>query len=143
MTPRIKVLFLCMGNSARSQMAEAFLRSMAPDTYDAYSAGLEPREIHPLTRQVMAEVGHDLAGQRSKSVREYLGKQHFDYIITVCDQADEKCPTTFPGVGDRLHWSFEDPAAFTGTPEAQLAKFREVRDLIRHQVHDWLLESHP
>lgn len=135
---RTKVLFLCTGNSARSQMAEAFLRKFAGDRFDAYSAGLEPSEINPYTFQVMQEIGVSLDGQRSKSVREYLGKEHFGYLITVCDHAEKNCPTTFLGVGQRLHWSFEDPAAFDGTPEARLQKFREVRDLIEKRIRNWL-----
>ena len=141
MDPKTKVLFLCTGNSARSQMAESFLRSHAPETYEPYSAGLEPTDINPLTRQVMAEVGHDLSGQWSKSIREYMGKQHFGYLITVCDQAEERCPTTFPGIADRLHWSFEDPAAFSGSEEERLSKFREIRDLTSAQVRDWIAQT--
>ncbi|MBN1580344.1 MAG: arsenate reductase ArsC, partial [Anaerolineae bacterium] len=101
---KTSVLFLCTGNSARSQMAEAFLREYGGDRFDAYSAGLEPKEINPYTRRVMAEIGFDLSGQRSKDVTEYLGKQHFGYLITVCAQAEKNCPKTFLGVGQRLHW---------------------------------------
>lgn len=135
---KTKVLFLCTGNSARSQMAEAFLRKYGAAQYDVYSAGLEPRGIHPLTRQVMAEVGLDLAGQRSKDVTEYLGKMNFGYLITVCDHAEKNCPTTFLGVSNRLHWSFEDPAAFEGSAEETLAKFRQVRDQIAQRIEEWL-----
>jgi arsenate reductase len=133
-----KVIFLCTGNSARSQMAEAFLRKFASDRFDAYSAGLEPSEINPYTIQVMEEIGVSLDGQRSKSVREYLGKEHFGYLITVCDHAEKNCPTTFLGVGQRMHWSFEDPAAFEGSQEAKLLKFREIRDQIEHRIQLWL-----
>lgn len=135
---RTKVLFLCTGNSARSQMAEAFLRAYGGAQYDVYSAGLEPKGIHPLTRQVMAEVGLDLAGQRSKDVTEYLGKVNFGYLITVCSHAEKNCPTTFLGVGNRLHWSFEDPAAFEGSAHETLAKFRQVRDQIDQRIQEWL-----
>ncbi len=135
---RTKVLFLCTGNSARSQMAEAFLRAYGGAQYDVYSAGLEPKGIHPLTRQVMAEVGLDLAGQRSKDVTEYLGKVNFGYLITVCSHAEKNCPTTFLGVGNRLHWSFEDPAAFEGSAHETLAKFRQVRDQIEQRIQEWL-----
>lgn len=133
-----RVLFLCTGNSCRSQMAEAFLRHYAGDRFEAYSAGLVPVEINPFTYRVMTEVGLDLTGQRSKSVDEYLGKTLFQYLITVCDDADKNCPTTWPGVTKRMHWSFEDPARFEGTEEEKLAKFREVRDLIQQRIQDWV-----
>ncbi len=136
---KTRVLFLCTGNSARSQMAEAFLRKYAGGTFEAYSAGLEPKEINPLTVKVMKEVGLDLSEQRSKSVNEFLGKVHFEYLITVCDDADKNCPTIWPGVNQRLHWSFEDPARFEGTAEQKLAKFREVRDLIDRHLQAWLV----
>ena len=107
---KIRVLFLCSTNSARSQMAEAFLRSYAGDRFEAHSAGIEPKEIHPLTKKVMDEIGIDISGQYSKSLKDYMGKIHFGYLITVCDEADKKCPTTFPGMGQRLRWSLEDPS---------------------------------
>jgi arsenate reductase (thioredoxin) len=135
---KTKVLFLCTGNSARSQMAEAFLRSMAGERFEVHSAGLEPRGIHPLTRQVMAEKGFDLAGQYAKDVKEYLGKVHFGYLITVCAHAEEHCPRTFLGVSQRMYWEFEDPAAFEGTEAEQLEKFRQVRDQIEARLTDWL-----
>jgi len=135
-----KVLFLCAGNSARSQIAEAFLRKYAGDHYDAFSAGLEPKGIHPYTVQVMREIGIDLRGHTSKHLSQFLGKTSFAYVITVCDQAEKNCPY-FPGAGVRLHWSFEDPAAFNGTPEAMLAKFREVRDQINAQLRGWIAEQ--
>ena len=130
----MSVLFLCTGNSARSQMAEAFFRKYGGATFEAYSAGLEPKEINPYTRRVMQQVGLDLAGHRSKSVMEYMGKKFFSYLITVCDQAEKNCPTTFPGVGQRLHWSFEDPAAFVGSEADTLQKFRDIRDQIERSV---------
>lgn len=136
----MKVLFLCTGNSARSQMAEAFLRKYAGDYFDVYSAGLEPKGINPYTIQVMQELGFDLSTQSSKHVREYLGKVNFSYLITVCDDAEKNCPTIFPGVSHRLHWSFEDPAAFQGSEEAKLNKFREVRDQIDRRIKMWLEE---
>jgi len=111
---KTKVLFLCTGNSARSQMAEAFLRRYGGDRFEVYSAGLEPEEIHPLTRRVMAEAGYDLAGQRAKSLTEYMGREHFGYLITVCSDAEAACPI-FPGMGTRLHWPFDDPAAVRGS----------------------------
>lgn len=133
-----KVLFLCTGNSCRSQMAEAFLRKYGGDQFEAFSAGLQPTEINPFTYKVMAEVGLDLAGQRSKSVDEYLGKELFQYLITVCDDADKNCPTVWPGVSTRMHWSFEDPAKFEGSEEEKLAKFRAVRDQIQARIREWL-----
>ena len=133
-----KVLFLCTGNSARSQMAEAFLRYFAGDHFEAFSAGLEPKGIHPVTRQVMEEAGIDLKGQYSKDVREYLGKTIFGYLITVCSNAEQNCPTTFLGYSHRLHWKFDDPAAVEGTDEEILAKFRVVRDQIEQQIRSWL-----
>ncbi|MGD1118875.1 MAG: arsenate reductase ArsC [Dehalococcoidales bacterium] len=138
---KIKVLFLCTSNSARSQMAEAFLRSYAGDKYEAYSAGVEPKEIHPLTREVMNEIGIDISGQYSKALKDYMGRVHFGYLITVCSDADEKCPSTFPGMGLRLHWSFEDPARLIGTKEEQLRKFREIRDQISQKVRAWVDEQ--
>jgi len=135
------VLFLCTGNSCRSQMAEAFLRKVGGDQFEAYSAGLEPKGIHPYTIQVMNEVGIDLSGQRSKDVIEYMGRKHFGYLITVCAHAEANCPTTFPGVSQRLHWPIEDPAAFEGSEEETLAKFREARDEVEQRILSWLKTS--
>lgn len=133
-----KVLFLCTGNSCRSQMAEAFLRKYGGDQFEAFSAGLQPTEINPYTYKVMAELGLDLAGQRSKGVEEFLGKTLFQYLITVCDDADKNCPTVWPGVSKRMHWSFEDPAKFEGSEEEKLQKFRAVRDQIQARIREWL-----
>ena len=138
---KTKVLFLCTGNSARSQMAEAFLRKYGDDRFVAYSAGLEPRNINPYTVRVMEEVGLSLDGQYSKSLTEYVGKVHFGYMITVCADAEEKCPSVFPGMGQRMHWGFEDPAAFVGSEEEILVKFRDVRDQIDTRIREWLEES--
>jgi arsenate reductase len=138
--PKTKVLFLCTGNTARSQMAEAFLREYGGDRFEAYSAGLEPDVINPYVYRVMEEVGLNLSGQRSKSISEYMGKVHFGYLITVCANAEEKCPAVFPGMGQRLHWPFDDPAAFEGTDEEKLAKFRKARDQIEQRIKDWLAE---
>ena len=135
-----RVLFLCTGNSARSQMAEAFLRKYADAYFGVYSAGLHPKEINPLAIQVMEEAGFDMSGHTSKSLQEFLGKVHFGYLITVCSDADRECPI-FPGMGMRLHWPFDDPAAFKGTPEEQLAKFRQVRDQIGQKILAWLGEQ--
>jgi arsenate reductase len=138
--PRLKVLFLSTTNSARSLMAAAFLRQRAGDRIEAYSAGLDPIEVNPYTRQVMDEVGLSLEEGRGKSVSDYLGKMHFGYVITVCDYAEQNCPTAFMGMGKRLHWSFADPNKFVGVEAARLAKFREVRDQIDRQVSEWLAE---
>ncbi len=136
----LNVLFLCTGNSARSQMAEAFLREMGGEDFLVCSAGTEPKGLNPLTVKVMEEIGYDLSGHRSKGFQEFLGKQHFHYLITVCDQAEENCPRVWPGVHQRLHWSFEDPAAFEGSESEKLARFRLVRDQIGEKIRDWLGE---
>jgi len=138
---RQKILFLCTGNSARSQMAEAFIRKYADDRFEAHSAGLEPKGLNPLTVQVMDEVGIDISGQTSKGVDTYLGKVHFQYLVTVCDDADKNCPTVWPGINQRMHWSFQDPAAVEGSEKEKLAKFREVRDLIEAKIQSWLAEQ--
>jgi arsenate reductase len=140
-TNQAKVLFLCTGNSARSQMAEAFLRKYAGDHFEAHSAGIEPRGLNPLTVKVMEERGIDMSGHRSKSTREYLGHVNFGYVITVCGEAEKNCPTIFLTVSHRYFWPFDDPAAVEGTEEARLAKFREVRDQIDERVKAWLDEQ--
>lgn len=136
-----RILFLCTGNSARSQMAEAFLRKYAGEHFEAHSAGLEPAGLNPLTVKVMNEVGIDVSGQESKSVDTYLGKTLFQCLITVCDDADKNCPTIWPGVNTRMHWSFQDPARFEGSEEEKLARFRETRDLIEKRIKAWLAEQ--
>ena len=138
---RPQVLFLCTHNTARSQMAEALLKKHAGDRFEVYSAGYEPTDINPFTRQVMAEVGLDLGGQYAKGVKEYLGKINFAYVIIVCDRAEKTCPTAFPSISrQRLFWPFEDPVAFEGTEEEKLAKFREIRDQIDQRIRQWLNE---
>ena len=107
----------------------------------AYSAGLEPSVINPYTERVMREIGIDLSGQRSKSVKEYLGKMSFTYLITVCAEAEANCPTTFPGISHRLSWAFEDPAAVEGPEEEKLLKFREVRDQVEKRIRLWIEEK--
>jgi arsenate reductase len=138
MNQKQRVLFLCTGNSARSQMAEAFLRRYGGDQFEAYSAGLEPKGINPLTIQVMQEIGYDLLGQRSKGVKEFLGSVFIHQLITVCDNAEKNCPTVWPGIIKKMHWSFEDPAAFEGNAEEKLAKFREIRNQIEQKVQEWV-----
>lgn len=134
-----RVLFLCTGNSCRSQMAEAFLKKYAGDRFEVYSAGLDPKPINPLTIKVMEEIGMDMSGQYSKPLTLYMGKVHFGYLITVCSDAEKECPI-FPGMGIRLHWPFEDPAKFEGNEGEKLRKFREVRDQIDQKVHEWAFE---
>jgi arsenate reductase len=135
-----RVLFLCTGNSARSQMAESFLRKYANDRFEAHSAGLEPKGIHPFTVKVMEEASVDMSGQTSKGFDAYLGKMLFQYLITLCDDAEKNCPTTWPGISNRLHWSFDDPAALIGSEEEKLAKFRQVRDQIEKKIKAWISE---
>jgi arsenate reductase len=137
---KAKVLFLCTHNTARSQMAEAFLKNLAGDRFEVFSAGYEPREINPYVKQVMAEVGLDLGNQRSKNVAEYLGKMTVGYLIIVCEKVEENCPITFPGFMYRMYWPFEDPVAFVGSDDEKLAKFREVRDQIAARLKLWLRE---
>lgn len=128
MAGKVRVLFLCTGNSARSIIAEALLRKLGGNAFDAYSAGVEPRGINPLTSIVLDEEDIDLSDARSKSMDEFLGET-FHYVITVCDQAAEQCPT-FPGKPERIHWSFPDPAAVSGTDGEKLAAFkRTVREM--------------
>jgi arsenate reductase len=119
-------------------MAEAFLRKYGGDEFEAYSAGLEPKGINPNTNHVMEEIGLSLSGQYSKHIREYMGKVHFAYVITLCDDAEASCPATFPGISQRLHWSFEDPAAFVGSNDEKLSEFRKVRDRIERAIKEWL-----
>ncbi len=131
-----RVLFVCTGNSARSQMAEALLGREAGPKVEAFSAGTEPKGVHPLTIRALAEAGIDWSGARSKSVMEYVDEP-FDYVITVCDRAREACPV-FPGGRMKLHWSFDDPAEATGTESERLAVFERVRDEIRTQVRSFV-----
>lgn len=135
------VLFLCTGNSARSQMAEGFLRHLAGDHFDASSAGTQPSVVNPLAIAAMREVGIDISGHQSKAAGSLLG-QHFPYVITVCDQANERCPI-FPGVVKRLHWSLEDPALATGTDAERLGVFRRIRDEIGERVRSFIADSPP
>jgi arsenate reductase len=132
------VLFLCSGNSARSQMAEALLRHYAGDRFDVFSAGLEPRGVNPLTVAVMDEIGIDIRQQRSKSVSEFLGRARVGCAIFVCPRAEQSCPHMYPFVTKTLSWPFDDPAAVAGTPEEILRKFREVRDQIDRKIRAWL-----
>jgi arsenate reductase len=125
-----------MGNSARSQMAEAFLRDLAGSKVEVASAGTAPKGLHPLAVEAMRELGIDISGQRSKAVDEYLS-QPFDYVITLCDDANESCPT-FANAATRLHFGFDDPAKAAGTREEQFAAFRRVRDEIREMLTNFV-----
>jgi arsenate reductase len=127
-----KVLILCTGNSARSQMAEGLLRHDAGDRFTVESAGTKPSHVRAEAIAVMKELGIDISGHRSKSVEEFAGTE-FDYVLTVCDNAKESCPV-FPGHANRLHKNFEDPAAAEGPEAARLAVFRRVRDQIRNYL---------
>ena len=130
-----RVLILCTGNSARSQMAEGLLRHDAGNRFDVESAGVKPSQVRPEAIAVMREIGIDISAQWSKDVEEFTG-QKFDYVLTVCDNAHESCPV-FTGGTKRLHHSFRDPAALQGTPEEKLALFRQVRDELAEYLKDF------
>lgn len=136
-----KVLFICIHNSARSQMAEAFMNQICGQNFEAQSAGLEPGKLNPLVVEAMREIGMDISGNETKAVFDMfkLGKT-FQYVVTVCDETSaERCPI-FPGVTTRLHWGFPDPSAFQGTREEKMAKIREVRDAIKRKIEAWCAE---
>jgi arsenate reductase (thioredoxin) len=133
---RHRVLFVCTHNSARSQMAEGMLRHLSGDRVEVASAGTEARGVNPLAVRAMAEIGVDLRGHASKTLDRFVGER-WDDVITVCDGANESCPV-FPGASRRLHWSFDDPSAATGSEEQRLAVFRRVRDEIRARIETWL-----
>jgi arsenate reductase len=136
---KTKVLFICVHNSARSQMAEAFLREFAGERFEVESAGLEPGTLNPLVVEAMAEIGIDISGKETRGAFDLLRQgRWYSWVITVCDESQaEKCPI-FPGPGLRLHWSFPDPAAFTGTEEEKLEQVRRVRDQIVEKVREWI-----
>jgi arsenate reductase len=133
-----KVLFICVHNSARSQMAEAFLNLACPDYFEAHSAGLEPGTLNPLAVEAMKEIGIDISGKKPQGVFDvFKSGQRFSYVITVCDESKaEGCPI-FPGVTRRLHWSFADPAALTGSREERLEGTRQIRDQVRTRIEMW------
>lgn len=131
-----RVLFLCTHNSARSQMAEGLLRAMAGDRFEVFSAGTEATRVHPLAIEAMREIGIDISRQRSKTLDELRGEP-FDSVITVCDRANESCPI-FPGGTERIHWSFDDPSAATGSDEERLRAFRKVRDKLGSHLENQL-----
>ena len=136
MNDKKRVLILCTGNSARSQMAEGLLRHMGGDGFEVESAGVEPSHVRPQAVEAMREVGIDISGHRSKSVDEFAG-QEFDYVITVCDNAREQCPV-FPGKTKRIHWSFDDPAKAEGDEKALLAVFLRVRDEVAARLREFI-----
>ena len=139
-----KVLFVCIHNSARSQMAEAFLNQMCGDKFEAQSAGLEPGTLKPIVVEAMREIGFDLSGNQTKAVLDILKPEaRFAYVVTVCDETNaERCPV-IPGGAQRLHWSFADPSGFPGRYEEKLAKTREVRDAIEAKIKTWCAEVCP
>jgi arsenate reductase len=122
-------------------MAEAFLRKYGGDQFEVFSAGTEPRGIHPYTTRVMEEVGISLSGHSSDHVKEYMGRVNFAYVIILCEEAEKQCPATFPGITHRLTWSFEDPSAVEESDDKKLKKFREVRDKIERRIKSWLSED--
>jgi arsenate reductase len=136
-----KVLFVCAHNSARSQIAEAFLKQIAGDRFEVESAGLEPGKLNPLAIGIMQEIGIDISQNKTKSVFDFYKQgKRYDYVITVCDESQaQKCPV-FPGTAAtrRIHWSFDDPSSFQGTMEEKMEKTRVVREKIKHQIIEWL-----
>jgi arsenate reductase (thioredoxin) len=139
---KAKVLFVCIHNSARSQMAEAFLNDLGKEKFIAESAGIEPGNLNPVVVKAMAEAGYDISGNKTKAVLDFFktGKT-YDYVITVCDpEAAERCPI-FPGIVKRLHWGFKDPSSFKGREEEKLAFTRTVRDEIKAEVEKFVNEA--
>ena len=135
-----KVLFLCTQNSARSQMAEGFLRHLAGDRFEVMSAGTEPTdEVHPCAVEAMREIGIDISDQYPKDLSSYMGKEYFNYLVIVCARAEEQCPMTFPGVATKFSWIFEDPRRNEDIPyDSMLERFRVVRDQIEMRMKGWL-----
>ena len=136
-----RVMFICIHNSGRSQMGEAFLRQIAGDKFEVHSAGIEAGKLNPLVVKAMEEVGISMDGHYSKKAQDYVDKgEVFDYVITVCDETSaERCPL-FPGKHTRIHWGFPDPSALTGTDEEKLAGIRPIRDQIKKTLEAWLAE---
>lgn len=135
---KAKVLFICIHNSARSQMAEAFLNQICGEQFEARSAGLEPGKLNPIVVEAMREIGIDISGNQTKAVfDEFKSGRMFQYVITVCDETSaERCPI-FPGITKRLHWGFPDPSAIEGTREQKLERTRQIRDMIKERVEAW------
>jgi arsenate reductase len=134
-----RILVLCTGNSARSQMGEGLFRKEGGADYEVASAGTAPSRVRPEAVAVMNEIGIDISGHRSKSIDEFTG-QHFDYVVTVCDNARDQCPV-FPGRAERIHWSLEDPAAVQGSEPERLAAFRRIRDQLHQKVREFFASS--
>lgn len=136
---KTRIMFVCIHNSARSQMAEAFVRHYAADRFDVHSSGIEAGKLNPLVVQAMAEVGVSMDGHFAKGAQEYIDrKEVFDYVVTVCDESSaERCPM-FPGKHARMHWGFPDPSAITGTDDEKLAGIRPIRDAIEKKVKEWI-----
>jgi arsenate reductase len=139
MSPKKRVLFVCTGNSARSQIAEALLRHISRGEADAFSAGTEPTPVNPLAVRVMSEAGIDISAQRSKSVGTFADER-FDFVITVCDRAKEQCPR-WPGQVEYIHWSIEDPAPVEGSEDTRLKAFRKAREELRQRITLFLLAN--
>src|ERR1041385_1123983 len=142
--PKQKVLFICIHNSARSQMAEAFLNHICGEQFEAHSAGLEPGKLNPIVVEAMQELGIDISRNATKAVFDMVksGKS-FAYVITVCDETSaERCPV-FPGVITRIHWAFPDPSALRGSYDEKLARTREIRDAIKARIEEWCAEVCP
>ena len=137
-----KVLFVCIHNSARSQIAEETLRSLASDRFEVQSAGIEPGVLNPLVVEVLKEIGIDISGKSTKSVFDLINEgKKFDYVFTVCDESNaEKCPV-FPGVAERIHWSFNDPSSFEGSYEEKISRTRLVKDQIYEKIDSWLKDQ--
>jgi arsenate reductase len=134
--PKKRILILCTGNSARSQMGEGLFRAEGCDAFEVFSAGITPGSVRQEAIAVMKEIGIDISAHRSKSVDEFSG-QSFDYVVSVCDSARDACPA-FPADTERIHWSFKDPAAVEGSEAERLSAFRQIRDQIREQVKAFL-----
>ncbi len=139
MDKKIRVLFVCVHNSARSQMAEALLKFYGKEKFEVYSAGLEPGKLNPVVVDVMKDIGIDISGNKTKSVKDFLDRQ-FDYVITVCDETSgQSCPV-FPGNVKRLHWSFSDPSSFIGSYKEKKVMTKKVCDEIEEKIKNWVNE---
>lgn len=136
---KLTVLFLCTGNSCRSQMAEGLLREIGGGNFEVYSAGVEPAHaVNPFAVRVMDEIGISISHQSPNDVEEYLGRLTAHYVIILCDSASKKCPRLWPGALNRIEWPFEDPAEFEGGEDEKIEKYREIRDSIKAKIEDWL-----
>ncbi len=140
MPRKLSVLFVCSHNSARSQMAEGWLRHLAGDDLDVYSAGVNPGTLNPLAVRAMNEVGVNIADHKAEGVDTYLGKIIVDYLVIVCDKASQTCPRVWPGLRERMFWPFDDPSSAQGSDEEKLEVFRRVRDEIKAKIENWLIE---